>query len=260
MTEREVRKLMKAVNTEIEVYENSGGILTLVIKKDSDILGVFGNFENTKGSIIDALEQLKDDSEAYRSWDGVEGITKDDIESWEDELIAFSSGSECCIYIEDFGLNAFHAFGINHEDYENVYLLETTLNPDDSKAFQSVVELLFFCRENRWRLEEGEKWYISSGNDIDGYEKCDELAKVANTEESLDIYWHHEGSRHEGVASFDGFEIKFVSGENNNTFESYSFSDFEDLELVANPFEVWKDLKGLTYEDGKLDVTDIELV
>lgn len=56
---------------DFEVYENNGGCLTMVILEESAPVAMFYGWETgAKGSLIDAINQLEENEEAYKSWDG----------------------------------------------------------------------------------------------------------------------------------------------------------------------------------------------
>ena len=59
----------------LEIYEDNGGGLHLCILDESgDCIAIYGNWEYMEepGILLDAVDQLKDDPDAYLSWDGNE--------------------------------------------------------------------------------------------------------------------------------------------------------------------------------------------
>lgn len=54
-----------------DVYENNGGYLFLTVMDDDyRPIKILEGWEYTSGSLADAIEQLKDDSDAWKFWDG----------------------------------------------------------------------------------------------------------------------------------------------------------------------------------------------
>ena len=59
----------------LEIYEDNGGGLHLCILDEAgDCIAIYGNWEYIEepGILLDAYDQLKDDPDAYLSWDGNE--------------------------------------------------------------------------------------------------------------------------------------------------------------------------------------------
>ena len=54
-----------------EVYENNGGMITLfVLFENGGAVAAYGNWEHLDGSLKEAIEQLKTDPDAWKTWGG----------------------------------------------------------------------------------------------------------------------------------------------------------------------------------------------
>ena len=72
------------------------------------------------------------------------------------------------------------------------------------------------------------------------------------------IYWTHEGKSYTGTASYVvGKVIELTSDDDNYTFDSvYDYDCADGITLD----DIWSDLMAQRDDDGRLNVTDIELV
>lgn len=82
------------------------------------------------------------------------------------------------------------------------------------------------------------------------------------TTKEIEIYWWWEENRHEGLAEFreypDGEKMIVFSAD--ATGVAFDSCQPEDCDEGITLEDVWEDLEAQTDEDGKLDVTDIQLV
>ena len=134
----------KAMANRFEAYEDNGGGLYMVIMENYDPVAIFENWEaGEKGIMLDAIEQMKDDSSAYKMWEGdlLERLNADGgksvcdgfdpetgveiyhEEEWtigslyneiseNDEEIASGEFHSYEVYPEKMGYNALTAFGL----------------------------------------------------------------------------------------------------------------------------------------------------
>ncbi len=82
------------------------------------------------------------------------------------------------------------------------------------------------------------------------------------TTKEIEIYWFHDGYKHTGLAEFREYPddepmIIFSADATGDTFDR---CDPEDCNGDITLADIWEDLEAQTDEDGKLDVTDIQLV
>ena len=109
----------------IEVYENNGGGLTLVIIKHNEVVGMYYGFEYGGANILtDAIGQLIEDDEAYKQWDG--DLLEITMEEWPevtldklydmisiDTLIAeVDENNIITLYTNSMGTAAMKSFGL----------------------------------------------------------------------------------------------------------------------------------------------------
>lgn len=116
-----------------EVYENSGGGITLAILEDENPIKMFFDWEyGEKGILANAISTLADDPDGFRDWDGdALEIANQNAEicgkelytleslyeeiSGNDDLIA--SGYNGIQFFEDnMGAAGMHVFGLEEED------------------------------------------------------------------------------------------------------------------------------------------------
>lgn len=82
-----------------EIYENNGGGLSLfLLGTDSNPIAGFRGWEDSSGSLREAIDGLKSDSDSWREWSGYGEIEESDLENCYreaddmDTLIAWCEG------------------------------------------------------------------------------------------------------------------------------------------------------------------------
>ena len=126
-----------------EAYENGGGGILLYLFDDEEVKKVFEGWEcGEKGGLLNAINQLAEDPDAWESWDGdlverLEGrYVVDEVDEWtgavisehfepytveelyqEDvdnsDLIAEGEFAEFTVYMRNMGASGHFVFGID---------------------------------------------------------------------------------------------------------------------------------------------------
>lgn len=126
-----------------EAYENSSGGILLYLFDDEDVKKVFEGWEcGEKGGLLNAINQLAEDPDAWKSWDGdlVERVgghyIVDEVDEWsgmvveehfqpytaddfyqgdvdESDLIAFGHFGAFTLYVNEMGASGQFVFGID---------------------------------------------------------------------------------------------------------------------------------------------------
>ena len=125
-----------------EVYENGGGGILLYFFEGEEVKKVFEGWEcGEKGGLLDALNQLVEDSDAWERWDGdlverlggrymideidesgniiadhfqpftVEELHREDVDN--SDLIAEGEFAEFTVYMRNMGASGHFVFGID---------------------------------------------------------------------------------------------------------------------------------------------------
>ena len=126
-----------------EAYENGGGGILLYLFDGEEVKKVFEGWEcGEKGSLLDALNQLAKDPDAWKDWDGdlVERLAGryvvDEVDEWtgaviadhyepytveelhqvdaeNSDLIAAGRFGAFTVYLDNIGANGYFVFGID---------------------------------------------------------------------------------------------------------------------------------------------------
>jgi len=125
-----------------EVYENGGGGILLYLFDDEEVKKVFEGWEcGEKGGLLNAINQLVEDPDAWESWDGdlierlggryvideidesgniiadhfhpftVEELHQEDVDN--SDLIAEGEFAEFTVYMRNMGASGHFVFGID---------------------------------------------------------------------------------------------------------------------------------------------------